>query len=399
MTTRTVVLLGMLSALAGTVLAGENPVTSEGGRDLLRASAPGAYSVRYLPDRAMISSSTQEATELRVYLPTRPLWWYRAGEKQPSGALIWDEAASAVVLSLEVGQHDLQVGWEGTGEQPRQGQRIPLLLDGRSIGELTASFSLAGMTADGSVDLSPGMARVWLDCAKGVEEMDARVSVGNETVDEWRVVRGRLQGRGHIGTSDESTVRLTVDGHGLMASPVERVELETVVRPVEAVRVGEMPEDGVVIEAEDFVGEGGPKVLISEGDHIDQHGGKSIYSYQGDGHWLAWELDVPEAGEYDLFAKIACGDDMSFREVKVDGGLPAPGYALVKLPPTGGWAHAPGEWWYMQIAGGSAELPPLYLGAGMHTLRMEGVLRYHLNIDYFVLRSRGGAGRARLVLR
>ncbi len=68
----------------------------------------------------------------------------------------------------------------------------------------------------------------------------------------------------------------------------------------------------------------------------------------------------------------------------MDGATP-PGLALVEFPGTGGWAHGPGEWWLMKIAGTSEQAPPLALDAGEHRIRFTGVLDHHLNVDYVLL--------------
>ena len=67
---------------------------------------------------------------------------------------------------------------------------------------------------------------------------------------------------------------------------------------------------------------------------------------------------------------------------------PAGAFAMLQFPGTGGWARAAGEWWAVRVAGASDELPPLSLTAGKHRLRMEGVLQYHMNLDYMVLKKR-----------
>ena len=387
MTLRTVCLCCILGLLVLPALAQDNPVTLKGAQDLLRASTPGAFSVRYMPDRALISSSTQQAAELRVYLPRKPLWGYLDKTRQALSFFGWDADPSLVVLKLEAGQHELQVGWAGTGEQPRQGQKIALLVDGKRVGQLTAHFRLEGMSAESTLQIPPATVRVWLVAREGADQPQATLAIGDAKVSQWQSAKGRLLGRGHVAVGGEVVVRLSVPGYDLLTSPIEAVEIEELTRPVDAVRVEKMPEDGILIEAEDFVSQGGGDVEISEGQHLEQHGGKSIFSFQGNGHWLEWEFEVPQAGRYDLFVKIACAEDMSFREVTVDRELPAPGFAMVIFPGTGGWAHAPGEWWYMQVAGSSNALPPLQLSKGKHTLRLKGVLPYHLNVDYFVLRQ------------
>ena len=363
-------------------------VSAAGARDLLRASAPGAYSVRYLPDRALISADTRADTELRVHIPRPPLWGYVGTERKPASFFAWDEDSALVTVQLEGGRHELQVGWEGRGELPQQGQEIPVLADGRRIATLTARFTLDGMSAEGAVEHPPARARLWLTPVEGVDEVDAVLTVAGARADTWRPSRGRLMARGHVIIGGDGMMRLAVSGYNLLRSPVQAVEIEELGRAAKAVPVDDMPDDGIIIEAEDYVREGGGTVMISEGDHHDQHGGKSVYSFTGDGHWLEWEFEAPQDGMYDLFARVATAEEMSFREVMVNRRLPAPGFGMVRFPGTGGWARGPGEWQAVQIAGGSDDLPPLSLRKGRNTLRLKGILPQHLNVDYFVLRKR-----------
>lgn len=380
-----------IAVVAGVLLhtpAQAQTADAAGALGLIRAGAPGTYSVYYLPDRAIISADTRVHTELSVHLPHRPQWGYIGAHRRPASFFAWDEETARVTVQLESGRHEVQIGWEGDGEPPRHGQEIPVLSGGRRIGALTARFTLGGMSAEGVVRPAPARVRLWLTLARGVEQVEATVTVGGVRVSEWRPVRGRLMGRGHVVVERGRLMRVTVVGHGLTRSPVEAVEIEALSPATEAVRVEAMPDDGIIIEAEDFVREGGGMVLVSEGGHHDQHGGKSIYGFMADGHWLEWELEAPEDGAYDLYARVA-SDGETYREVTVNRRHPAPGFGMVHFPDTGGWARGPGEWQAVQIAGGSDELPPLRLSRGTHTLRLSSILHYiGPNIDYFVLRKR-----------
>ncbi|NSW56617.1 MAG: carbohydrate-binding protein [Armatimonadetes bacterium] len=364
------------------------PAAASAAHDLLRATAPGAFSVRYLPDRALISTSASEPFRLSIHLPRPPLWAYLNGKPFAVDAVTWDETGRMATVALEAGTHSAEIGWAGTGERPAPGQTIPLLVGGTRIAQLPVSFTFDRLEAQGTVKLPLGVARVWLDGCPQDEAPPAVVRLGNDSVSEWRRVRDRWQGRGHVITSGESLVSLVYSGNGLLTSPIVAVEIEPLSIAADPVKVDAMPDTGILIEAEDFVAQGNGDVKISEGEHVDQHGGKSIYTFTGDGHWLEWEFTVPQDGKYDLFARVATGEAMSFREITVDGEFPAPGYRLVRFPGTGGWAHSPGEWWAMHVAGASDALPALDLKAGTHRLRVTGVFQYHLNVDYFVLRRR-----------
>lgn len=368
-------------------LATAQTATSAGGRDLLRATAPGAFSVRYSPDRAIVSSSAATSLDLSVHLPAQPLWAYIDDVRANLNAVTWDGDALTATLALEPGTHSAEIGWAGAGDRPAPGQTIPLIVAGEPVARLPLRFSLDRIEAQGSVELPFGVARVWLDGCPQEDAPPAVVRLGDGSVSQWQRVRDRWQGRGHAVTSGEMLVSLSYPGHNLMTSPVSAIEIEPLAVATEPTKHDTMPEPGILIEAENFVAQGGGDVKVSEGEHLDQHGGKSIYTFTGDGHWLEWEFTVPEDGQYALFARVACGEPMSFREISVDGDYPAPGFRLIKFPGTGGWARSPGEWWAMQVAGGSEALPALALKAGTHRLRIKGVFQYHLNVDYFILRK------------
>ena len=355
-------------------------------RDLLRASAPGAYAVRYLPDRALISSSSRDACELRVHLPQQPVWGYLGKDRQPAAFLEWDATDAALVLHLQPGAWGAEVGWAGTGERPQQGQTIPLSVDGERVGDLTASFTLDAMAAQGGAQLPEGIARIWLDAAAVPAGMALTARAGGESVSEWLPVDGRLQGRGQVALAGAASVEVRATGYNLLHSPVGGINLELLARPVDVVRVDGVPAEGLLVEAEDFTGEGDGTATISVGEHADEHGGRSIYNFGTGTHWLEWTLEVPQDGEYALFARIANADAPALREVTVDGRTPAKGYQMVRFPVTGGWAHAAGEWWFVQVAGGRADLPALDLTKGKHILRLRSIGGTHLNLDYLVLK-------------
>jgi hypothetical protein len=357
--------------------------------ELLRSSAPGAFAVRYLPDRAIASSSTAAALELRLWLPQKPLWYRLDGQPQPADGIKWVEDAKVVQLSLPGGSHELQVGWQGTGETPPPGQKIDVLVDGKKVGELATTFALESMTAEGSVVLATSTSGVALDAAAGATIPDGTtLSVGTTPVTEWQPTPTGVAAKTPLWVGGDSLVRLTVPGYNLLYRPVSCVRITTISKPTDVVRVDAIPDGAIIVEAEDFIAEGAGKVSVSVGEHLDQHGGKSIFNYGSGGHWLQWRVEIPADGEYDMYARIAEAEEFALRGLSVDDALQAAGFATLKLPGTGGWAHAPGEWWLVKIAGASSALPPLKLTKGTHTFRMWSVAEQHLNLDYFAFVKR-----------
>ena len=93
-----IVIIAAIVALSFAITAGATaqPATTAATRDLLRATAPGAFSVRYLPDRAIISASASETLSLSIHLPKPPLWAYLDGRPTAVSAVGWDEAGNRV---------------------------------------------------------------------------------------------------------------------------------------------------------------------------------------------------------------------------------------------------------------------------------------------------------------
>jgi len=132
------------------------------------------------------------------------------------------------------------------------------------------------------------------------------------------------------------------------------------------------------IEAEDFTAQGGGKVKICRTVHAS---GTSIsYWHKDIGHWLEWELDVPEDGRYELWMRYATGCDKTRRSLRIDGECPAPAFADMAIPKTGGWSGGEDNWRYLKLG------VPLRLSAGKHRLRMTN-LADGLAVDFFVLRA------------
>jgi hypothetical protein len=142
-----------------------------------------------------------------------------------------------------------------------------------------------------------------------------------------------------------------------------------------------------VIEAEDYKreGDGGP-VQVSRGEHADQHGGASIFSFgPGKGHWVEWQFSVPTAGKSVLHARTATQEEYSLRSLTIDRKPPFPGAALLQFPGTGGWARTDASQWVWTVLAGADGRPLLELAAGEHRLRLTTIGDKHVNVDVMAL--------------
>ncbi len=377
-------LVVLLAALwAGSLVWGAGTALAD-GTCLLSATAPGAYAVRYWPDRIVLTYDAKDDVAVTVHLPQAARWARLDDDRLAAGKLTWDATAGCVKLQLPAGKHAAHVAWAGSFQPAPREQALPVLLDGKQAGTITARFTLEKMTAEGSVPAQVALVRPSLR-VKGAAEVKPVLTVGTTVVDRWQRDGQRLVAERTVPTGEALPISLTVASYSLTASPVEAVVLETAQAALEPKRLAAMPEAGVVVEAEAYAGEGLGKVDISD-KHFETHGGKSIFNNSGDGHWLEYKFTVPQAGTYDLYARAASQEPADLRSVSVDGRVPT-GLGLIRFPGTGGWGYSAQEWAALQLTG-SAQAPSLKLTAGEHTLRITGAGSTHLNLDYFVLAPR-----------
>ncbi|MEA3400963.1 MAG: hypothetical protein U9R79_06900 [Armatimonadota bacterium] len=367
--------------------------TTAAAGTLLSSSLPGAFGVRYLPDRAVVTYTVAEPGErgvaetfrLSVHLPEPVRWGFLDREPIAETDLRWHAEDGQAVLALPFGSHRLHLGWTGRPSLPPESAVVPVAAGGEVVGRLQARFQLDGMEATGDARVGPGIASLRLDTQGQLEPERVAFSAGSTIVKQWVRQDGSLVSDERLLIDESPGLSLHVSGYTLEGSPVRRVVFSDITPPTQVQKLtDEVPSGAILVEAEDFVDGGGTEVSVDPGSHVDTHGEACVFSFVGDGSWLQWTLDVPDEGRYDLYARISCGDVGSFRTIAVDGETPQ-GLELVEFPGTGGWGHADGEWWLVRITGAEGQAPPLQLSAGEHTLRVTGVLQRHLNFDYLAL--------------
>lgn len=363
------------ACLASSVLAA--------GESLLWASAPGAYALRFWPDRAVLSSHSQSPVTLAVRLPQAVKWGRLNDQPLPLAKLQWVAAEQVVRVEVPAGQHTLHLAWAGTDRRPAPGQKIPVLVNGRPAGALECEFRLDRLLATGNVNWPVGTGTLQLKLAGAVDPAAVTLERPQGTLDRWRARAGALQAARPVTVTGPATVTLQIKDYNLLRSPVSAVELTSTQLASRPQRLPQMPATGIVIEAEDFTGQGGGSVGISEGRHFQQHGGKSIMNYSGNGHWLEWRFTVPQHGAYRLLARAATQEPRSLRSLTLNGQAPT-GLGLVEFPGTGGWGYSADEWAALVLAG-TPEAPAWQLKAGTYTMRLTGESAEHLNLDYFLL--------------
>ena len=145
--------------------------------------------------------------------------------------------------------------------------------------------------------------------------------------------------------------------------------------PREATPSGET----VAIEAEDFVGEGGGKVELSEGKTGAR--GKAFLHWDNAGHWLEWQANVPADGTYELFIRACTGQDRALRKLTVNGETLEACKAM-EFAGTGGYSNGTDDWRTFAVSDKGGHFK---LSAGPVTLRLENVDGNSLNLDWLAL--------------
>ncbi|MEN6404745.1 MAG: hypothetical protein ABFD94_22565, partial [Armatimonadia bacterium] len=143
-------------------LCGATQTALADGACLLSASGPGAYAVRYWPDRAVLTYNTVAPVQVGVHLPSA-VKWARLDEGQlAAGKVKWDDKTGLATADLPAGDHTVHLAWAGTYQKPPQDVKVPVLLDGKRMGELPAQFTLERMQADATLTLPTGVVRAVL---------------------------------------------------------------------------------------------------------------------------------------------------------------------------------------------------------------------------------------------
>ena len=140
----------------------------------------------------------------------------------------------------------------------------------------------------------------------------------------------------------------------------------------------QLAERGQLIEAEDFIAQGGGDVRIGEPKPFG-NGHCITHWFRSNHHWLEWEFAVPKDGKYVIAARYATPQD-STRRLTLDGASPRPEYDTIRFPSTGGFgADDHRDSWAVKDLG-----PPLGLKVGKHRFRMT-YLTFTLHVDFFMI--------------
>jgi hypothetical protein len=141
----------------------------------------------------------------------------------------------------------------------------------------------------------------------------------------------------------------------------------------------------IVVQAEDFTGQGGGEVRVT--DTKTAADGKCFLMWNDPGHWLEWTFEVPTAAAYQLQFRYCTVDNDAERAILIDGAYPAETAKVVACPSTGGYSNGRDDW--QELTLGGDQPAALWLKPGQHTIRIYN-LRKPVNLDWLRLAPYAG---------
>lgn len=149
----------------------------------------------------------------------------------------------------------------------------------------------------------------------------------------------------------------------------------------------------MLLEAEKASAKGGGDFLEKD-DRPGSSGKLALAGWDDEGQWLEWKFDIAQPGEYAVTVRYAGGRSwVVWRELKIDGKVPAANFAKLELPATGGWGRSAREWRNLTLG-------TLKLDKGSHVLRLTNIggkgANGSANIDAVVVHSPGADPAAAL---
>lgn len=130
--------------------------------------------------------------------------------------------------------------------------------------------------------------------------------------------------------------------------------------------------DAVLIEAETLTEEGGGTSQRLAG-RVNASGEAVSYWHKDIGHWLEWQVDLPQAGLYAIVLKYATASVDTVRDCRIDGDFSSEAWQRLTFPSTGGWSSTADNWAWLPLRDGQGAPLPVQLSQGQHRLRMSNV--------------------------
>ncbi|MDF3128865.1 heparinase II/III family protein [Kiritimatiellaeota bacterium B1221] len=141
----------------------------------------------------------------------------------------------------------------------------------------------------------------------------------------------------------------------------------------------------VVVQAEDFTGEGEGKVGLSSKKKAIV--GKAFAGWNNSGHWLEYTVEAPAEGYYNLSLVYCTALGNGERLLEINGEEQEP-FAPVTFEVTGGWANNSDDWKLHTAMNPAIEKPLLIkLNKGENVLKLINSSGTGINLDYLLITS------------
>lgn len=313
------------------------------GRDLLRGSRPGNYSLVRNPEGTLVNASVAQASSIQVL----------GGQARqvPAG-----DSQFALEGGLDLGKI-LKVSRNGLDWQ---GYRLPMGEEIRSY--WWTSFDVA----------KTDRCRVSLDLPADTAftaTLDNRPLTFPEGAD-WSTKLWLTKGRHLLLLSGPAQLPgVKIETENLSFSPATMLPKDF--RPASG---------SLVFEAEKPSAEGDVKGKVVE--KIGASGGVAHTTWDTLGQWAEWTFQVPREGDYQLLVRGASEYDDILRELTVDAGTASVLSSMAQMQNTGGFCRVTDDWRYFLVNDKQGRPVSFHLTAGKHRLRMEQ-MGGSMNVDLF----------------
>ncbi|MGD9496065.1 MAG: carbohydrate-binding domain-containing protein, partial [Armatimonadota bacterium] len=349
----------------------------EDGRIVLTGAPEGIYRLR-LDERSgpwqvtsslnRLVASLRGGLELDVAAGTWPMTLHRgAGEHRLSAEVLEGRVSARLIApSGKVVAH----GWEAMGRvQPDEDGAYALELTGPGRVRISAqgwvpwaalhsgcwfNASAPSVLIEGRTSLAPGEGRTVQLTATVRDPEDDVVRVRWLLSDGRELEGATVQFEPPADVTEMEMRAIAEDATGNSGEATVRVRIpEPALADAQGI---------ITVQAEDFSGQGGGEVLVTE--RIGNVGKMITQWHANVGHWLEWLVVVPADGDYLLFARYATQFDGVQRELTIDGASPGEAFRAIDFPSTGGFCTTSDDWATLRLG------PAVHLSAGPHTIRM-----------------------------
>jgi hypothetical protein len=129
----------------------------------------------------------------------------------------------------------------------------------------------------------------------------------------------------------------------------------------------------VIVEAEKYKSEKGGSIKTAEG-RAESSGDSCILNWNDKGHIVDWDVEIPADGAYKIVLRYSGGRTWNvYRDIKIDGKIPAKEFEKILLAPTGGFTKTKNFWQNLTVADTAGKPVLINLKKGKHVLTMANL--------------------------